>query len=211
VGYLDQLLPEIERIGADVAWLANLCSDATIKRLHDFPRTVSVTVMNVSFHNCLRNYPFEALEKDHDWVMQMDADETLEPNAQEKLAFALGKQPMLKMKMAHVWEADGKRYLTTDMGDEKDRLYNTTYKWRYLQKVVAGPTNFDIEVNPEQSNIWVIHWGYSTPEKRSFHKQRWDRLHGRSVGRNPYGLWSAINDPSFAPEIVPYDDFIKKL
>src|SRR3990167_8330804 len=190
--YLDQLLPELERIKADVAWLANNCSGETKGRIYDFGRTVAMTEFDGSFHNCLRNYPFEALEKRCDWILQHDADETFEPKFLEKLKYALDGQMMLSVKMCHVWEEDGKRYLTTDMGDEKDRLYNTKYKWRYLQKVVAGPTNFDAELEPEKSDLWIIHWGYSTSEKRSFHKQRWDRLHGKSVGRNPYGHWNRI-------------------
>lgn len=209
--YVDGLLSELERMRVDVAWLANNCKLETVDKLRAFPRTVSVTNFSGSFHNCLRNYPFEALENGYDWIIQWDADEIWEPKAPRKLRNILKNQQMIQVRMAHVWEQNGEKFITLDMGDEKDRIYNTQYKWRYLQRVVAGPTNFDEDLRPSKADIWIIHDGYSTPEKRQFHKERWNRLHGQSVGRNPYGHWNRITDHDFRPTLIPYDEFVSKL
>src|SRR3990167_3748389 len=84
--WLDQLLPEIERMDVDVAWLLNRCGKEMTDRIRAFPRTVALHSYDGIYHNCLRNYPMEHLvTQGYDWMLQWDADETWEPRAPEKL------------------------------------------------------------------------------------------------------------------------------
>lgn len=199
--YLPALLPELERMNVDVAWLANNCSDETVKILNDFTRTVGVHRHEGIFNNCLRNYPLDILKKaGYDWCIQWDADEMWEKDAPQKLQTILRDQILIQVRMAHVWEKDG-NWLTTDWASERDRIYNLKYQWLYLQRVVAGATLIDAELITTPEDIWMIHWGYSSKEKREHHKKRWDRIHGNSTGKNPYGMWDTITQEGYEPKL----------
>lgn len=210
--YLDMCFAEIARMDVSVAWLANNCSEETLQKLRDFRRTVGVSVQDGYFNNCMRNYPMEILQNlDFDWMLQWDVDETWEPKAPGKLRSVLADQQMLQVRMGHVWMKDNETYITTDFSSERDRVYNLKYPWMYLSKVVAGPTCMNSPNNPTPVPVWMVHWGYSTLEKRQTHKQRWDVNHGRSVGKNPYGHWQTISQPDYEPKLTPFDEFIDKL
>jgi len=211
--YLDTLLPEIERMGVDVAWLANNCSEKTVDKLKRFKRTISVDVHDGSFNNCMRQYPLDALKKaGYEWMLQWDADETWEKFAPGKLRRLLKDQKMITVRMAHVWEMEDGRYVTMDWSTERDRIYNLKYSWVYNSAVTAGPTCLDEEVkNGYPENVWMIHWGYSTDEKRKSHKIRWDTNHGRSIGKNPYGQWNTITEEGYVPNLVSYEQFQRQL
>ena len=209
VEYLPQLFAEIERMDVEVAWLLNNCSPETIQRVREFKRTYWWREFNGDFHNCLRNFPLEAMEHDFDWFIQWDADETWEPGAPEKLRQILNTHKqygLIQVRMAHAWEHEGEMLYTTDWASERDRVYNMSkdFRWRYLSKVIAGPTNlFNGDCRTENPvNLWMLHWGYSTNEKRQHHKRRWDRLHGISVGRNPYGQWDTITKSGYVPDLI---------
>ena len=139
-------------------------------------------------------------------------DETWEPKAPEKLREALKDQKMVTVRMAHVWEKGENKFVTMDWASERDRIFNLKHNWGYLHKVVAGPTLLD-EMTPtmQTADIWMIHWGYSTAEKRKAHKIRWDLNHGHSVGKNPYGMWKTINELGYEPKLTDYQKFIKML
>ena len=206
--YLGVLLPEIERMGMDVAWLANNCSTGTVERLRGFSRTVGVHEHHGSYNNCLRNYPMEILKaKGCDWLVQWDADELWEPEAPERLRAAIKDQKAITVRMGHIWGES----VTTDWASERDRLYNLKYPWIYTDKVIAGARLLDQEWTPEVVDVWMIHYGYSTPELRKSHKIRWDLNHGHSVGKNPYGQWNTINQENYTPNLVEYSEFISGL
>lgn len=209
--WLDQLLSEIERMDVDVAWLLNNCSEETITTIKRFRKTVATYEYNGSYHNCLRNYPLEALDQlGYDWALQWDSDEIWEPKAPSKLRNVLASNPlapMFQIKMAHLWGDD---QVMTSFAAERDRIFNLKYKWVYMDKVVAGPTCLT-SIKERMADLWMIHYGYSTPERRLQHKNRWDRNHGKSVGKNPYSLWKTISDPLFKPELLGYNEFISAL
>ena len=212
MGYLPQLLAEIGRLEVDVAWLANNCSEASKAKLGRFKRTVGIYSYDGPFHNCLRQYPLDILKSaGYDWAIQWDADETWEPSAPKKLRKFLKDQALIQVRMAHAWEKNGKDYLTTDWAAERDRIYNLKYRWVYTQRVVAGATCLDGEVEVSQVNLWMIHWGYSTDKKRQQHKVRWNLNHGNSVGKNPYGMWDTITQEGYEPKLEGFESFISKL
>lgn len=208
--YLPVLLPEIERMQVDVAWLANNCSEETIEKLASFSRTVAVEVYDGIFHNSLRQYPLDELKaKGYDWCIQWDADETWEELAPQKLTDLLTTQQLVQVRMAHVWEKDGKNYVTTDWAAERDRIYNLKYNWFYTSRVIAGATLLDEPVITTPLDIWMLHWGYATAERRAYHKTRWDRIHGNSAGKNPYGMWDTITQEGYEPKLLDFDDYYK--
>lgn len=210
--YLPPLFNEIERMDVDVAWLLNNCSQETIEKINNFPRTVGSYIYNGSFHNCLRQYPLDILKKEgYEWCIQWDADETWEPNASQKLRKVLKDQKMITVKMAHIWQKEGRHYITTDWASERDRIYNLHYDWVYLSRVVAGATLLGVSFEPEIVDVWMIHWGYMTQTKRLQHKARWDANHGKSVGKNPYGQWKTITEEGYEPHLTLYTEFIKTL
>ena len=210
--YLQIILPEIKRMGGDVSWLANDCSEETIKQLKDFERTVSIDIKDGSFNNCMRNYPMEALKKKgYEWCIQMDMDETWESDAPGKLRRILKDQKLIQVRMGHVWEKNSEKYITTDWASIRDRIYNLKYEWYYMDRVVAGAKTLDDKYEPTLENIWMIHWGYSTQEKRLKHKARWDANHGHSAGKNPYGQWKTITQEGYEPKLIHFDDFLKEL
>jgi hypothetical protein len=218
VGYLPSLFTEIERMDVDASWVMNNCSPETVERIRSFSRTVWQREFNVSFHNCLRNFSLEAVELSYDWLIQWDADETWEPDAPEKIRKMLsqkGNYGLVPVRMAHAWDKDGETYFTTDWAAERDRIYNMDkrYRWRYLNRVTAGPTNlYGGDERPKDPlNLWMLHWGYQTKEKRDFHKKRWDKLHGISMGKNPYGQWSTITQAGYEPHLIDYKTLIKNI
>ena len=209
---LAPLFNELQRMDFDVAWLANNVSQETLDKLKNFPNTVECVIYNGSFHNCLRQYPLDILKlHGYDWCVQMDMDEIWEPKAPQKLKKILKDQKMITVRMAHIWQKEGRHYVTTDWASERDRIYNLKYDWVYLSKVVAGASLIGDNPDPKVEDIWMIHFGYMSPELRRRHKIRWDANHGKSVGKNPYGMWDTITQEGYEPKLTLYTEFLDSL
>jgi hypothetical protein len=205
IRWLDQLLPNLEAIGLPVSWYADHCSPETLVRLRSMPFTLAVHDEQVKpFSEQSKEIAFDALSG-FDWAVQMDSDETWQTDAGELLRQALASTSNLLVRcpMVTMWEHEGKMMVRTDLGSQRYRIriYNLAYRWHWADPVTNGPyaIGYTGDAQPFDIPVRVFHWGYSTPALRLMHKERWDRIYGSHIGRNPYGLWNQITDPNDKP------------
>ena len=219
--WIEQYLSEIERLKMPFYIHFDRCSPKTKRTLsahslcrgttnQDDPRTEFDETHKQQVMDLLQNH------RNYDWALAWDVDETFARNAPEKIPEAIRvRADCINVKWVNVWNSPDRIRIDGPFGSgHRCKLYDLRdgRRWRFTNRVVNGAKLFrgKDEVAGTESRVhelvW-LHWGMMTRELREAHKDRWDRIYGKAVGRNPYGFWNyALNEDEFPPvtEANPY-------
>lgn len=208
--WLDRLLANLASVGVGVAWFLDNVSDLTFQKVESFPNTIGWGKLDdpsVPFREIHRQHPLNlAVRAGAEWMLRMDVDEELEPNAAVVMAPLLSAKCAWKARWYNVWRettplplirfdppfrpADNYRVCLHPLRD---------YQWQFRPTAVAS-AYCNREIATEWSDLRLIHRGFSTPELRRMHKERWDRLYAP----NPYGMWNAACDEAKEAWLWPW-------
>lgn len=197
--YLDQLMAEITRLDWDATWHLNGLAPEVVVRIANWPRTVgySLARSNDPFVDIDRNYALKmAMESGAPWISPHDADETLEPNAPEILKELLKTPAHIVTKWYNIWKVDSEGLHIRMDGQffgYKARFYHTGgYKYCYRMNSASVYPDKGYDWPPRvDSGLRILHWGFSTPESRLWHFNRWD-------GKINSSYWKGLVDPVMA-------------
>ena len=218
--YMDRCRPEDDVCLEEMA-KNHLCVGVTMRSprrrglLAEFRETDQQYVLDL-----VRDYRWGQYHKfGFRWALSWDTDETFERDAAGKL-LELGRRNDVCLKLPFVvaWDESSRIRVNSPFSTGeawKHAAYNlgTGGAWRFVDAAVKGPKLYPrgrrrgpARVEAECFNLMKIHWGYMTEELRRFHKERWDRIYGAVVGKNPYGLWDFLLDPAYPAETAenPY-------
>lgn len=215
--WVDQYLAEVERLNVPFAVHLDRCGDSTIKALTSHPFCVGSTRADVSgreFNETHKQGVMDVVQcsRSFDWALAWDIDETFAPNASEEMERATSLMvDCINVKWVNLWGDHS--HIRVDgpfSGGHRCKLYNLhSGRWAFTNKVVNGPKLFrrGSEVRGREvrhHDLVCLHWGMMTRDLREQHKERWDRIYEKAVGKNPYGFWDyALNETDYPPEIIP--------
>lgn len=216
--WIDQYLAEVERLKLPFAMNFDRCSQRTKDRLQNHPCCAAKTYQDrkrQEFTEDSKQAIFNlVVAAGFDIGLAWDVDETYEKNAPEKLEQI--KQldfDIIKTNWWNLWETPAQiRFDGPFNNGHRDKFFHLTgeYHWKFLSPVVNGPTAHTrkgaIHTNRlrciNDFDFSCLHWGMMTRELREQHKQRWDRVYGRAVGKNPYGFWNyALDEKTYPPQL----------
>ena len=194
--YLNQLFKEFDRLDWDVVWHINNMDKETTSKIIDHPRTLGYSLsLDGVFVDSDRNAAVEiAQSSGAPWISPHDADETLEPCAPTMLQDMLKRKHHYVVRWYNIWEVkeDGTLMIRVDgafMG-YKARFYPVN-PWKYEYRGVASLYPVGNNWCPrEDSWLRILHWGFSTPESRQWHYNRWD-------GKVSSNYWKMLVLPEF--------------
>lgn len=168
------------------------------------------------FDESFRQRPLDILIRfGFKFALQMDADETWEKRAPEKLErlMALGADVCVA-RCLDFW-GDEKHYrvdgpFASSTREKLFKLPGNTLKYPHPSAhapnvVPHGKRREDAVVH--RSDLHVLHWGIMSMEDAKFHKDRWDTIYTRKLGGNPYGGYEYYfsHDPVLAE--FDYEEF----
>ena len=201
--WLYQLLANLDQLHhvLSVAWYGDNINQDTFDRLADFPGTAGVARYQgpEQFDERRRNYPYQiAVNAGAEWMLRMDSDETLVPTEWPMVEYHTAQPPCsYKFRWYNVWQdALPHPLIRLDPPFRPQDNYRVVlhplkgYGWDWKRPAVAS-AYCDREIKEVQTDLRLLHWGFSTPELRRFHKDRWDKLYAIGGRPNPYGMWSA--------------------
>ena len=188
--FLDQLFQEFKRLDWEVVWHINHVSDTKlIQRIIEYPRTIGYTLSTQDsrpFLECDRRDAWDiAQQSGASWLVNHDADETWEPAARQILPMLMSDRCLHLVRWYNIWEKkdDGTLLIRADppFVGYRPRLYPIG-PWRFEYRPVAQSTPYAIGKCPaiKQSNLRVLHWGFSTPELRQWHYAFWHHRYSHS-------------------------------
>lgn len=157
-----------------------------------------------------------------DWVLQMDVDETLEPDALVRIYQALGYAEkngydVLDCPLLDLWE-DNKHYRVDGPFARSHRekmffLKSRAGKFEYYHPTSHAPkilkSTYECKLI-RTTMLYVIHHGIMNKADVEFHTKRWDEIYTRKVGGNPYGFYPYINDPNTVPILKSVEEALVK-
>jgi hypothetical protein len=155
------------------------------------------------------------------WAMAFDVDEVFEKYAPEKLQIlanvndhpdAPGERwDWLNSSMFNCWGDTSKIRVDEPFHAYKRARFfalDTGHTWKFVHKTVNGPKSLSQTPTVEgKLNIVCLHLGLMTREDRLHHKERWDRIYTKAVGRNPYNYWNHLcREEEYPPTLIdnPY-------
>lgn len=205
--WLDGLLAEMERLDWSVAWHLDNVSQATRDRIAAWPRTIGWTESSDGPGRFMENARQGALDILQDsgveWFVNHDADERWEPDAPAILEHLLGVRVLWKVQWLNVWgyADDGSMLIRVD-----PPFLRTRYRfhpvgplrWEYRDPRTASPYVVgDVPIREVQTDLRLIHLGFSTPELRRRHFEFWGE-------RVPNPFWKHLIDER-SPVLLPFE------
>jgi hypothetical protein len=153
------------------------------------------------------------------WAIQMDIDETWQDGAKELIEQALSEnqdKDIGECQMITVDNRDGKLfkrvddYFTKGVESKRERIYNLSNDWRWVDPITCGAKMFRNNILVEQvTQFWCpaasVHWGYSTQELRLDHTDKWHDVWMKTVGRIPYASYGIHSDITYKIPVEPLD------
>ena len=155
----------------------------------------------------------------YDWAMAWDIDETY---VFKDLSFlpSFESYHHVNIRWLNLW--DDIRHIRVDAMfgcGHRDKFYNLRVgQWKYLSPVVNGPNLHQNGVavgrranELKRHDLVCLHHGMMTRELRQQHKDRWDRIYTKAVGKNPYGFWSyALDEETYPATVKSLDEYLKE-
>lgn len=210
----EQWLAEATRLQIQFTVYFDKCSQAVV----DMFRTNDLFLGGIN-----GSKPFDELCKDEalqllrsrsnaDWLMTWDTDETWEPEAPQKLKLL---EPLdcdeVRISWVNLWNDSDVVLVNYPSNPVRSKLFTGKRAWKYAHGCVATPGLLPPQPGKEESiDLVCLHHGLMTRELREMQKQRWDKIYGRVMGRNPYGAWDwVLNEKDHPPLTMPLDEFLK--
>lgn len=209
--HFDRFLAELTRLGFPFAVNFDHCTEQTrrlFQRRALYLGGYEDNDPESHFDESFRQKALDVLlDKQFDWALSMDVDETLERDAVQKIheATELGAD-IVDFPVLDLWGDE--RHFRRDGpfgSSHREKLFNLREPIAYYHPTVHAP-----RVKPKGREVVVVkypchvlHWGIMCREDAVFHTERWNRIYTRRVGNNPYasGFYSYIMDESIVPEL----------
>ena len=196
-------------------------TDSVKQRVIEHPYCVAYTEQNCQTIEFDETHKQAILDKviglKFDWAMSLDIDERLEENfwlrwvnlRSSELIKELDTVDIVNIRYLHLWNdvyhyrTDGPFAIHKRASIIRLRKDST---WTFTTKVTNGPKLlrdgkvFEAEY-ASMDDLIVFHHGLMEPERRLFHKDRWDRIYTKAVGNNPYGFWKYATDETIEPQL----------
>lgn len=221
---LPQYLNEMERLGINFVVHFDRCSAATKLQVLNHHLCIGYR----SQDNLHLEYTEQHKQKIFDlvtslnrykWALHWDIDEVWEKAAPDKLdALLFSEADYLRVAWVNTW--GDMQHIRIDppnfQGIRRVKLYNISEgrKWKFDHAVTYGCKLMDTNGNCPDDNAAIgetslvcLHTGLMTRELRLKHKERWDRVYGTAIGRNPYQFWDyCLDEVAHPPTIIknPY-------
>lgn len=201
--WIPQYLKEIERLNLPFAILLDRCSEVTKYSLIRHPNCVAFHEQNEpeEFKENLKQQIYQKIPPGYKWAMALDVDEVWEKDAPAKL-LNLPEADYLDALWVNLWGDD--KHLRVDgyfAVKPRTKFYNMKLSWRFVDSTTNGPYAPG-EQTRAQIDLVCVHHGLKTKELRQLHKERWDRIYTKAIGRQPYGFWDHALDETVVPEII---------
>lgn len=224
LGWVDQYIIEAERLHIPFAIHLDRCNIQDFSKLVNHRLCRGYSRQNKGYIEFNETHKQEVMDiaatTGSTWLMAWDIDETYATD----LSFL--DDPMLQMshdyinvRWLNLWEDTDHVRVDGPFGSgHRDRFYNNrSGQWVFNHKVVNGPKlkvrGIFAGSNARElkyHDFICLHHGMMTRELREFHKERWDRIYGVAVGKNPYGFWDyALNETEYPPVVKPLKDMLK--
>lgn len=219
--WIDQCLREVKRLDVPFAVHFDRCSEPTKDRMRSHSHYIGSTSQDdpsLEYTEKHKQAVFDllCLMNRFQWLIHWDIDEVWEDSVADKLQQqVLGRsETHLRIIWANMWE-DHYHIRSDDLmrPGRRVKLYNVSggKRWHFDHPIINGCKLLDkdgtyrVADNVEgDTDIVCLHSGLMTDHWRAIHRDRWDRVYGAAVGKNPYGLWHAVMDPvKFPVTVVP--------
>ncbi len=192
--WLDQLLAEFEWLDWEVVWhIDRLSNQEHLERIVNYSRTIGYSTPigpPTPFVDCDRNYAWQIAEQaGASWISLHDSDETYEPKASELTPRLLKRRCLYQMPWYNIWKVDSDRGLWIRVDKPfvgiRPRLYPIGPWTCDFKSTTASAYPHGPPLDVVETDIRILHWGFSTPELRRSHYERW---HGKVNS----GWWAGI-------------------
>ena len=214
--WVEQYLDEIERLRLPFAIHLDRCDTWTKDKLRRHRLCIGATVQQdfyTEFNETHKQGAFDiVVGAGFKWAMAWDIDETYERDAPRKL------EEISKLDVDHVdvrWLnlLDDHRHIRIDPpfdSGHRVKFYRLgKIDWRFAHKITNGPKPISgEEPHLGRYDLVCLHWGMMTKGLRLLHKERWDRIYTKAVGKNPYGFWKMACDEENHPAVVVEHDYL---
>jgi hypothetical protein len=171
---------------------------------------------SVEFNEMHKQGSLDLICRRFDWACAMDLDETWEPDFPGKVTKVLNpKYDLVDVRWVNLW-GDTQHVRVDSPFDCCHRVKFMNLKsghvWYYRSKVTNGCySNRRDAVTSGLQNLLCLHWGFVTRQDRIEHKERWDRIYTKAVGKNPYGFWNLTCDESITPQVITLNEYLEIL
>lgn len=199
--WLTRLLANLSKVPVGVAWYGDQIEADTVERIWEFAQTIGIALQSnkhETYAERCRNYPMEmAVELGAEWMLRMDSDEQIVVEDWPIIEDAIRQEPRAwKLHWYNVWlESMPLPMIRFDPPFQPAHNYRVVlhplkgYKWEFRPGSVAS-AYCDKAIEERMCDARLLHYGFSTPDLRKMHKERWDKLYSP----NPYGMWNAACD-----------------
>lgn len=202
---------ESERLSLPFVLHLDRCKSEESQLFTMHPNCVGYTQQlnpNIEFNETHKQAALDAVKSlGFKWAMAWDVDETYEKSAYEKLwNLTHIKEDYLDSPWLNLW--DSAFYIRTDNGfleGHRVKYLRLSHKWRFDSPITNGPKADNVTLG--KIDLVCLHWGMITERLRILHKERWDRIYSKSVGKNPYGFWDKCLDPTLTPVLIKHGYF----
>lgn len=214
--WLEQYLAEAERLALPFAMNLDRCSLQTKRRVQNHILCIGTVEQNnpkIEFDETHKQRVFDlVVTGGFSWAMAWDVDETYERDAKRKLEEIVDLDAdYIDIRWLNLWE--DRYHIRVDPpfnAGHRIKFYKLgTYPWKFTGKVTNGAKHMrGREPRLAKYNLVCLHWGLMTKELRILHKDRWDRIYGKAVGKNPYGFWNMALDEENYPAVVAPNEYL---
>lgn len=209
--WVPQYLAEVERLGVPFAVHLDRCR---IDALTSHPLCVGATSKESGeFSERDKQGVIELLaERDFEWGMAWDIDETWEPGFAAKLAALFDSDfEYVDCPWVNVWDDGRVRTDGTFGAGHRVKFYRLNRRWKFTHPIVNGAKHIGGD-EPREGKLPIVcvHHGMRTREMRLAHKERWDRIYTHHVGNNPYGFWAHALDETITPSLCTLDEYLER-
>jgi hypothetical protein len=228
--WIDQYLAEIERLYIPFVINFDRCSQRTKERIGNHRLCIgtcnqdnpAMEFSEKSKQPVLNVIARIAQEWGPTWALAWDIDETWERDAPEKFAKLFNQQAavegtdVLRTRWVNLW--GDPMHIRVDppfRGVLREKLYRMAPRlaWKFVSSVTNGPRGYDLNDGSysrqvSNTDIVCLHHGLMTHELRALHRDRWNRIYGRAIGKNPYQIWDCAFDPERCPPEIADNPYI---
>lgn len=208
--WVSQYLAEVERLGIYFAIHLDRCSLPLKLKTAYHPRCIGYTEQNhpdVEYREDCREKLINMLEeRGVTLALLWDIDETWERMAPEKLQNLLDNKTFdnARVHWINLWGDNQTVRIDNHSNPYRVKInrLDRGINWTWNGIVVDPYADGRREVTTLGTDLVCLHHGLKTPELRRLHKERWDRVYGYHLGKNPYSYWNDMLDEVKYPPVL---------